>query len=173
MNMNKNNLVSCRDCSWYGGFLEFNGIFCPSCGGGVYIGGEDMREYEGLYPGQLVYNAIRTPDGTVLSSKYRHDYVDYVDSVDGLNYMVDGGLDYCRRSVKGEDLCVVLGDGHEKVREVLEWGSYGIKGDEPLKTTTLKDMSTNHIKAVIKNCFKGDDTGWRKQVMLFELEYRS
>ena len=46
----------------------------------------------------LVYNAIRTPDGTVLESRHRHDHVEYIDK-NGKEYMVDGGLEYIRRNV--------------------------------------------------------------------------
>ena len=38
---------------------------------------------------RLIYNAIRTPDGTVLESRHKHDYQEYQDA-NGLEYMVDG-----------------------------------------------------------------------------------
>ena len=37
----------------------------------------------------LVYNAIRTPDGTVIESMHRHDYKAYLDK-NGKEYMVMG-----------------------------------------------------------------------------------
>lgn len=102
----------------------------------------------------LVYNAIRTPDGTVLESKHRHDFVVYVDK-NGREYMVDGGLEYIRRNVHDdapyEELSVYQEDGHDKVREVLKWGTYGIKGDQPLTYIALKDMNTGHIQACLDN----------------------
>ena len=102
----------------------------------------------------LVYNAIRTPDGTVLESKHRHDYVTYQDK-NGNEYMVDGGHDYVRRNVHDdapyEELSVYTTDGHDKVREVLKWGTYGINGDQPLTYIALKDMNTEHIEACLKN----------------------
>ena len=50
---------------------------------------------------QIVCNRIITPDGTVLQSHHRHDYVSYIDK-NGLEYMVDGGHDYLRRIVQDE-----------------------------------------------------------------------
>jgi len=38
----------------------------------------------------LIANALRTPDGTVLESKSRHDYKEYIDA-NGKTYMIDGG----------------------------------------------------------------------------------
>jgi hypothetical protein len=100
----------------------------------------------------LVYNAIRTPDGTVLESKHRHDYVVYQDK-NGKEYMVDGGLEYIRRNVYNdtpyEELSVYTTDGHDIIREVLKWGTYGIDGNQPLTYITLKDMNTGHIQACL------------------------
>jgi len=102
----------------------------------------------------LVYNAIRTPDGTVLESTHRHDYKAYLDK-NGKEYMVDGGLEYIRRNVHGdapyEELSVYTTDGHDRVREVVKWGTYGINGDQPLTRVLLKDMSKEHIQACLDN----------------------
>lgn len=99
----------------------------------------------------LVRNAIRTPDGTVLESRARHDYKEYVDA-NGNTYMIDGGFDYTRRSANGdeEDLTVTLNDGHRTVREALTWGTYGPDGDQELTYVRLCDMSTDHIEACLE-----------------------
>lgn len=99
---------------------------------------------------RLIRNAIRTPDGTILESRNRHDYKQYIDA-NGKTYAVDGGLDYIRRSMNGdeESLDVYSDDPHEIVREALEWGTYGKNGDEPYRLVKLKDMSTNHIQACL------------------------
>ena len=35
---------------------------------------------------ELIYNALRTPDGTIIESKSRHDYVTHTDA-NGKNYI--------------------------------------------------------------------------------------
>jgi hypothetical protein len=99
---------------------------------------------------QLLKNAIRTPDGTVLESRSRHDYKSYKDA-NGKTYMVDGGHDYCRRSAHGDeiDLCIYDDGDHNTRRHNLTWGSYGPKGDQPLTISTIAEMSTAHLQAVI------------------------
>lgn len=119
----------------------------------------------------IIYNAIRTPDGTILESRNRHDYVTYVDK-NGKQYMVDGGHDYLRRNNHEdyEELTVYYSDGHIKVREFLYWGTRGKDGNEPLTYVKLKDMSTEHLMAVMnlsyidetyRRCFN-DEIKWRK-----------
>lgn len=121
---------------------------------------------------ELLYNAIRTPDGTVISSNHRHDYQTHVDA-NGKEYMVDGGLDYVRRSAHGDelDICLYEGDSHSLVREVLSWGTYGKNGDQPLTYILLKDMETEHIQA----CLDTVDTMLPqiRSTMQNELEFRN
>jgi len=94
-----------------------------------------------------------TPDGTLLQSRHRHDFVQYTDA-NGLVYMVDGGLDYIRRSINDSaphvDKCVYDDVPHEEQREAATWGTYGKNGDEPRSYVTVANMSTEHIKAVIE-----------------------
>ena len=40
----------------------------------------------------LIANRIQTPDGTILWSRFDHDYVEYIDK-NGETYMLDGGPD--------------------------------------------------------------------------------
>lgn len=102
---------------------------------------------------RLIRQAIQTPDGTILESRNRHDYVTHVDKVTGETYMVDGGIDYCRRNVTkvpAEELSVYLEDGIEAVRETVTWGTYGKNGDQPRRLIKLKDMSNDHIEACLE-----------------------
>jgi hypothetical protein len=99
----------------------------------------------------LIRNAIQTPDGTILESTYRHDYKSYTDA-NGKNYMVDGGLDYVRRSANGDeiDLCIYDDAPHAIQASILKWGTYGINQDQPLKYVTIAEMDTAHIEAVLE-----------------------
>lgn len=119
----------------------------------------------------LVYNAIRTPDGTLLESFSRWDYKSHTDTTNGKTYAIDGGYDYMRRIGSGfEELSVSLEDGHEAVRDAVKWGTYGINGDQPLSYIKLKHMDTSHIEAVIK--ILGVQPSF-KEAMITELEYRN
>jgi len=119
----------------------------------------------------IIRNALRTPDGTIIRSRHRHDYVTHTDA-NGKEYMVDGGLDYVRRSRNGdeEDMCVTTEDSFEEVRQACDWGTYGINRDQPLKYVTVAEMETDHIEAVLKNVkFINSSI---KTTMEHELEYR-
>ena len=118
-------------------------------------------------------NRIRTPDGTILESMHRHDYVTYIDA-NGKEYMVDGGLDYLRRNIHDDapytELSVLSTDEHSVVREVFKWGTYGIDGKQPLKYLILKDMSWDHIEAILETQTQLRDHV--RQVFVNELDYR-
>ena len=99
----------------------------------------------------LIRNAIQTPDGTILESTFRHDYKTYTDA-NGKEYMIDGGLDYVRRSANGDeiDLCLYNDEPHTAQRHIVKWGTYGINGDQPLKYVSVAEMDTAHIEAVLE-----------------------
>ena len=102
---------------------------------------------------RIVSNRIRTPDGTILESMHRHDYRTYVDA-NGKEYMVDGGLDYLRRNVHDdapyEELSVYADDLHIEIRSVFKWGTRGKDGKQPLTYVPLKDLTTEHIEAILE-----------------------
>lgn len=122
---------------------------------------------------QLVYNAIRTPDGTVLESRARHDYKEHTDSVSRETYMVDGGLSYTRRNASHtapyEELSLYTSDPLDKLREAFEWGSYGVSGYDPVRLIKLKDLTTDHIYNILK--IQGLPS-WVGDLMNKELTYR-
>ena len=98
----------------------------------------------------LLHNALQTPDGTIIESRHRHDYKEYTDA-NGKTYMIDGGLDYVRCSVHGDEnnMCVWDDDPYDKIREAVDWGTFGINGDQPLSYVKLCDMDTAHIQACL------------------------
>ena len=120
----------------------------------------------------LISNALRTPDGTIIRSRHRHDYVTHTDA-NGNEYMIDGGLAYVRCSDWGDEehLTVTLKDPHELVREECVWGTYGPNGDQPLTYKKLCDMSDAHINAVLENVSRIRAS--IKTAMQNELEYRN
>jgi len=119
----------------------------------------------------LIKNALQTPDGTIIESTHRHDYVTYTDA-NGKEYMVDGGLAYVRRSIHDDQIDLSEYDDapHERQREVLTWGTYGINGDQPLQYKTIAEMETGHLEAVIE---MGGVCPIRRACMQKELELRN
>lgn len=99
---------------------------------------------------QIVLNRIKTPDGTILTSRYVHDYQDHKDA-NGHIYTVDGGWDYLKRSGPDdyEELSVYADDPFELIRVSMYRGNRGINGDQPLKWVRLCDMSNEWLEAII------------------------
>jgi len=110
-----------------------------------------LKNIYGARMKHIIYNAIRTPDGTILESHSTHDYKTYQD-LNGKEYMIDGGKSYVRSSVNGdEEYLTVYGDEpHEKIREVFTWGTYGKYSDQPLKFIALKTIKDNHLPAILE-----------------------
>lgn len=119
----------------------------------------------------IIYNAIRTPDGTVIESKHRWDYQDHTDA-NGQVYAVDGGNDYIRRIGPWDytELSVTPDDKHEVIRKVFKWRSYGKSGNEPARDIALKDLTDNHIQNILLTQTSLDATV--KWIFCNEQEYR-
>lgn len=102
---------------------------------------------------KLIQNKWQTPDGTILISKHRHDYVEYTDK-NGEYYMIDGGNDYIRKSVNKKemkDLCI-YSDGSFKTDRFLLWGRNYDENMKRLPKTEfvpIKDLNTDHIWAIL------------------------
>ena len=122
---------------------------------------------------EILRNRMRTPDGTILESKHRHDYVTHLDT-NGKEYMLDGGLDYVRSSANGDEqvLTVYHDDPHEVLRLLVKWGTFGKNGDEPYKEIKIADMSTEHLQACLDTQQKTMRPAIYK-VMQDEVEYRN
>lgn len=121
---------------------------------------------------RILRNAMKTPDGTIIHSTYRHDYVTHEDA-NGEHYMVDGGNEYLRRSAghteEPEDLSVYVDEDHMINREYAMWTSYGEDGKGPARTRPIKDLDTDHIQAILDNGFGAD---YYREMFEEELRYR-
>ena len=124
---------------------------------------------------QLIYNAIKTPDGTILHSKHHHDFVTHIDK-NGKTYGIDGGNTY-RRFIGDYQDCedlVMYDDGEFKTRrEYLYWGQNFDKDMNPLPKTIwrpIRDLNTDHIEAIILGNYCKNLT--YLSVFVNELEYR-
>lgn len=122
---------------------------------------------------KILVNGMRTPDGTEIYSRHRHDYVTHEDA-NGETYMVDGGTEYLRRSknrVNAVDLSVFSDGRHVFDRNFFHWGNRGPDGNEELTWVPLVKMSTNHIKAIIETQTQIDE--YVSGLMKAELKYRA
>lgn len=122
-----------------------------------------MQEPSFNYRPYIIYNAIRTPDGTVLECKHRHDFKTHLDKVTGETYMNDGLGYYIRRSVNhipADDLCVTTQDPFEIQRTIKFWKSYGKEGEyyPDGVVLALQDMSDDHIAAILETQKQIDDS---------------
>lgn len=123
----------------------------------------------------IIANCIRTPDGTLLRSRHRHDYVYYVDDNDH-SYSVDGGMDYLKRSHSvnappATECSVYSDDTHSNIRKVFEWGTRGKTGQDPLTYLVLKNMDTEHIVNILLTQKQISDHV--RDIFTDELVYRS
>jgi hypothetical protein len=122
----------------------------------------------------IIYNAGICPDGTLLHCTSSYDYQSHIDVVTGEWYMLDG-VGYCIRTsvntVPMKMLTVTADDPQEQIREVFSWRSYGKSGREPAKDMILKQMTNEHISAILctQERIKGTPV---ERVFEQELEYR-
>ena len=120
----------------------------------------------------IISSRLQTPDGTVLHSKHRHDYVTHTDA-NGKEYMLDGGYDYIRCSANGDEelITVYTNDRHEIIRQSATWGTFGKNGNEPYKVVKIADMDPYHLRACLDTQKKTMRPALYK-VMQDEVEYR-
>ena len=120
---------------------------------------------------KLLLNRIKTPDGTILTSYNRHDYVTHKDSITKEVLMVDGGTDYLRRNVGTYEELSVYDDGsHITRRSAVHWGTRGKDGKQPLVYKPLKDLDSDHIEAILKTQHQISD--FYREIFKEELKYR-
>jgi hypothetical protein len=120
---------------------------------------------------RILLNRIKTPDGTILTSYNRHNYVEYKDTLTKEVLMVDGGTDYLRRNVGTYEELSVYDDGsHITRRSAVHWGTRGKDGKQPLVYKPIKDIDSDHIEAILKTQHQISD--FYREVFMEELKYR-
>lgn len=124
---------------------------------------------------RLILSRIQTPDGTILTSYHRHDYVTHLDK-NGEEYMLDGGNDYQRRSVNkipATDTSVYSDAPFEKIREAFCRGGRGKDGLQPLTWVPMSKMSNSWLAAcIIYNNERGLGDSLANKLYRQELDYR-
>ena len=125
---------------------------------------------------RIILNQIRTPDGTILKSMNRHDYVQYTDK-NGKDYMVDGGTDYLRRIVHEEapyeELTIYEDSPFEVIRENFCRGGRGKDGTQPLTWVPMSEMNDNWLAAcIVYNEDRGMGDSFANKMYAKEIEYR-
>ena len=137
---------------------------------------KELEEWKGIEEYTILFNAIKTPDGTILSSKHRYDYITYRDSNTGEIYGVDGGPEYLRRignTSDCQDLSITDKTPFEEIRKKFHWGSRGKQGNEPLVMKCLCELTNEHIQAILDNVFKHKQESVFKLWFEKELSYRT
>lgn len=118
---------------------------------------------------ELLVNRIQTPDGTILISKHRHDYISYTDK-NGETYILDGGSDYIRTSINKEpakNISIYTDSPFDEIRNSLI--RYTTQGKQIL----LKDMSIEHLyNCIIYKSFENEPINKFKWQYIRELAYR-
>lgn len=117
----------------------------------------------------IIANKIQcTVCSAIIESNSVHDYVVCPCG----SVAVDGGKNYLRRNgTTYVDLSVTTDEPFELQRSSFKWKSYGKLGNEPGRWTALKDLTREHIEAIL-------ETQWHirgsyvEDLFKKELEYR-
>ena len=123
---------------------------------------------------KLILNRMITPDGTVLISEHRHDFVEYTDK-NGHDYFLDGGNDYIRwghspKAPLPRFAPLYLNDPIEEIRVAYTRRAVT---DDGVKILPLCDIPNDSLEGSL---FFNEDTGrgehWTSEVIRKELKYR-
>lgn len=124
---------------------------------------------------KLILNSIKTPDGTILISRHRHDFVSHTDKVTGKEIFLDGGNDYQRIGGEGwTDLSIYSDAPFEVIRENYCRGGRGKDGKQPLTWVALSKMNTSWVLNCISyNEKRGMGSSFANEMYKQELAYRN
>lgn len=119
---------------------------------------------------ELIVSRIKTPDGTILTSKSVHDYVSHEDT-NGEFYFLDGGTEYQRMTVntqQAEDLSLFTDDPFEEIRNALYIYNRSL-GDWQL----LKNLDQTLLQNLLENKKRANKNDKYAQMYQKEIEYRN
>tara|TARA_R110000822_G_scaffold13977_4_gene49274 strand:- start:103 stop:492 length:390 start_codon:yes stop_codon:yes gene_type:complete len=118
----------------------------------------------------LIRNALKTPDGTIIESLHRYDFQSHKDA-NGRTYSTDGGLTHCVRAGPPDivDMNLYDNEPHSVQREVLRWGTVEFNGDKALTWVQIGNMDSCQIERVLEY---GSSCEARTSCMVNELEHR-
>lgn len=118
-----------------------------------------MKPYIPTRP-QLIQNALFFPERDFyLISTHHHDYREY-EYDDQFTAMVDGGLDYVRRTITPashahlvRDWCLYDVSPREEVLNRLLWGSLPLDKSQPQEHTyrPIRLLTKDHLAAILAN----------------------
>lgn len=118
---------------------------------------------------ELLVSRIQTPDGTILTSTHRHDYVTYTDK-NGETYMLDGGAEYVRTSINKEpaaNISIYTDSPFEEIRNNL------VRNTADGRQVLLKDMTVQHLyNCIIYKSYENENINKFKWQYIRELAYR-
>lgn len=118
---------------------------------------------------QIISNKVQCLScGDIIESRHRHDFVSCKCGATS----VDGGYDYAR--VLGntwKDMLVTTSSPFEVQREAFSWKSYGKDGKQKPTTIPLKNLTSDHIQAILDTQVHIAGT-WVEKLLRKELEYR-
>jgi hypothetical protein len=125
---------------------------------------------------ELIVSRIQTPDGTILTSRHRHDYVSHIDK-NGLTYFLDGGVDYQRVAYYPDapytDVSLYSDSPFDVIREHYCRGGRGKDGLQPLTWVPLSKMNDEWLVNCIEYNNRNGNQGCLPNDMYNnELKYR-
>lgn len=121
---------------------------------------------------RLVASRIQTPDGTILWSRFGHDFVTYQDA-NGVEYMLDGGNDYQRsyderkypEELKSKNISIYDDAPWEVQRDFRLRGTFDKEGNRIW--VPMSRLSNNHLDNIIKDdaeYYDRTDTIWTREM---------
>lgn len=122
----------------------------------------------------LLVSQIRTPDGTVLTSRFVHDYAEHRDA-NGELYFIDGGNMYQNTSwnkIPFTDISIYTDSPFEEIRENFMRGTFDKNGNRLWKP--ICECTDKHLENILiynkEHC--PNTPQWYNDIIIKEQEYR-